>query len=194
MQGLPGPHSRFGQKRLARAERHEPFTPRLPRLMLTRPALSAVVVALTGIAGVWFITRSLANWPRWMLFPSILLSVIALAAMIFGLGVLTVRVLEHAIGKMGVDWDDDPIAALGVPQQLQRKCEQLGFWTATDVTDAVARGIFPWTAFDYDERMQLGRSAERWRLALDAEAAARRRQRRGWRAAHHAPRAARARD
>jgi hypothetical protein len=129
------------------------------------PALAGTVLAVLGILGNWAIARSMSSWPAWMLFPSVVLSVLAIVALILGLGLLVVRLLEPVIAVMHVDWGDEPLAGLGLPPALQRKCEQLGFWTAEAVVSAIDRGKFSWIALEYDERMQLERAAQRWRSA-----------------------------
>lgn len=149
--------------RLTRQQRHEPFTPRVPDFVRERPALAGALLAAAGIFTLVTIIRNVAEWPGWMLFPSMLLSVPALAAMMLGLGIVTVRALEPALAMMDLDWDAEPLAALGVPLPLQRKCEQLGFWAVDDLLQAIDRGTFPWIALEYDERMQVERAAQRWR-------------------------------
>jgi hypothetical protein len=134
--------------------------------MRERPLLAGLALAATGAFGNWLITHYIQR------------AVLCLATMVIGLGLATVCALEPVVGRMAQDWDDDPVAVLGVPPALQRKCEQLGYWTATDVAQAVTRGTFPWTALEYDERQQIDRAGQRWQRALDAERAAKRRARR----------------
>jgi hypothetical protein len=148
-----------------------------------RPLLTGLALAAAGAFGNWLITHYIQSWPAWTLFPSFLGAVLCLATMVIGLGLATVCALEPVVGKMAQDWDDDPVAALGVPPALQRKCEQLGYWTATDVAQAVTRGTFPWISLEYDERQQIDRAGQRWQRALDAERAAKRRARRPFRGA-----------
>ena len=180
MLGLPGPHGRTTRARLSAEVGHQPFTPRVPRLVSDRPLLAGLTLAVAGGAGNWLITHFIESWPAWTLFPSFLVAVLCLAALVLGLGIATVCALEPVVGRMALEWDDDPVAALGVPPTLQRKCEQLGYWTATDVVQAVTRGTFPWTALEYDERQQIDRAGQRWQLAFDAERAARRAARRSF--------------
>ena len=139
---------------LTREQRHEPFTPRLPRFVREQPLVAGVTLAAAGATGDWVLTHYIQSWPAWTLFPAFLAAVICLATMVLGLGMATVCALEPVVAKLATEWDDDPVAALGVPMTLQRKCEQLGFWTANETTHAVTRGTFPWTALDYDERQQ----------------------------------------
>jgi hypothetical protein len=174
---LHGPHGRTSLTRLSRAQRHEPFTPRLPQLVRAYPALAGLLLALAGIAGNWGIASNMSAWPAWMLFPAMLLSVFALVAMILGLGLIVVRLLEPVVALMASDWGDEPLAALGIPYPLQRKCEQLGYWTAADLVTAVERSKFNWTALAYDERMQVERAAQRWRAAEQSA-----RKQAGWKA------------
>jgi hypothetical protein len=164
-----GPQQWLDHHRLARHRRHEPFTPRLPRLILERPALFGTVLAVGGIAGNWWVTHALDDWPDWMLFPSLLLATLALVAMVIGLGILTVRMLEPVLAMKDFQWDAEPLAVLGIPVPLQRKCERIGFWTAEDLVKAVERGKFPWTALEYDERMQIERAAQRWSVSPGVE-------------------------
>ena len=103
-----------------------------------------------------------------MLFPSMMLAVLSLITMVIGLGILTVRLMEPALGLMDLNWDAEPLAQLGIPLPLQRKCESLGYWTADDLVRAVDKGKFPWTSLEYDERMQVQRGAERWSAAVAA--------------------------
>lgn len=155
--------------RLTREQRHEPFTPGVPAWMRDHPTLTGALLAAAGILTITLIVRNLADWPGWLLFPSMLLSVPALAAMMLGLGLVTVRLLEPALGVMDLNWDAEPLNALGLPLPLQRKCEQLGYWAAEDVVRAIEKGSFPWMALEYDERMQIQRSTQRWSVAVAAE-------------------------
>ncbi|HEX5164783.1 MAG TPA: hypothetical protein VFV93_05250 [Thermomicrobiales bacterium] len=134
----------------------------MPGFILTHPALSAIVMASLGILGNWAIVRNVANWPPWMLFPSMIVAVVCLLTMVIGLGILTVRLLEPALALMDLNWDAEPLAQLGIPLSLQRKCERLGYWTAEDLVRDIDTGKFPWTLIEYDERMQLERAAARW--------------------------------
>lgn len=86
-----------------------------------------------------------------------------------GLGIVTVRALEPLIGLLDPNWDAEPVSALGLPAPLQRKCEQLGYWAVEDMAKAIERGRFPWVALEYDERMQIERSVQRWTVAVAAE-------------------------
>jgi hypothetical protein len=76
-------------------------------------------------------------------------------------------------------WNAEPTSATGIPLALQRKCEQLGFWTAEDLARAIDRGSFPWRDLAYDERMQIERAVHRWKVAVAAEQSAQRAGRRG---------------
>lgn len=167
--GLNGPNGLYERWRLPRHRRHEPFSPRVPLFFVSHPALSGVLLAVLGIVGNWIIVRNLTAWPDWMLFPSLIIATLSLVAMTLGLGIVTVRLLEPVIATMELDWDAEPVAALGVPPVLQRKCERLGYWTAEDIVRAVDKGSFPWTELEYDERMQIQRSAHRWSAVLRQE-------------------------
>jgi hypothetical protein len=186
VQGLPGPHGRSGRARLTRAQRHEPFTPRLPRIMRDRPLVGGGVLAAAGIAGNWLIVHNLQHWPSWTLFPSMLIAALFLATMVIGLGVVTICALEPVLGKMPLEWDAEPVAALGLPYPLQRKLERLGFWTADGLAESVARATFPWTEVDYAERMQIDSAASRWSQARATQRAGRHTARRTSRSADHA--------
>jgi hypothetical protein len=155
--------------RLTREQRHEPFTPSVPDFFRDHPLFAGTVLAVAGIASITTIVRNMESWPDWMLFPGMLLSVPALAAMMLGLGIVTVRALEPAIALMDPKWDAEPLNALGLPPPLQRKCEQLGYWAVEDLAESIDRGRFSWIALEYDERMQLERTIQRWRVAVAAE-------------------------
>jgi hypothetical protein len=143
--------------------------------MMSHPAVFGAVLTAGGIFGNWSISSQLAHWPAWMLFPSMMLAVVSLISMVIGLGILTVRMLEPALGLMDLDWDAEPLAQLGIPLSLQRKCESLGFWTAESLVRAIDKGKFPWTSLEYDERMQVQRGAERWSTSTAASKRTKRR-------------------
>lgn len=157
-----GPQHWLDHHKLARDRRHEPFTPAIPGFILTHPASFGALMAALGIFGNWFIASRMSNWPAWMLFPSMILAVLSLLAMVIGLGILTVRLMEPALSLMDLNWDAEPLAELGIPLALQRRCEGLGYWTAEELVKAIDKGKFPWTMVEYDERMQLQRAADRW--------------------------------
>ncbi len=173
-----GPQHWLDHHKLERDRRHEPFTPRVPEFILSHPALFGLGLTIFGVLGNWTLSSRMADWPAWMLFPSMLLAVLSLITMVLGLGVLTVRLLEPALSLMDLDWDAEPLAKLGIPIQLQRKCEALGFWTADDLTRAVDKGKFPWVKLDYDERLQVQRATERWSLSVEATKRVRRERKR----------------
>lgn len=131
------------------------------------------MLAAGGFVGNWWISNRLAEWPSWMLMPGAMLSIVCLVLMVIGLGLATIRALYPVLALMELDWDAEPLAALGIPLPLQRKCERLGFWAAEDITRAIERGSFPWTELEYDERMQLERAAQRWSRAAAADKALR---------------------
>jgi hypothetical protein len=174
-----GPQHWLDHHKLTHDRRHEPFTPRLPGLMLSHPILFGAVLTAGGIFGNWILSSQMSDWPDWTLFPSMMLAVVSLLTMVIGLGILTVRLLEPVLGLMDLDWDAEPLSQLGIPLPLQRKCESLGFWAAEDLVRAVNKGKFPWTKLEYDERMQVQRGAERWSASVAAEKRARR-SRRFW--------------
>jgi hypothetical protein len=173
-----GPHGLFDHSRLPRERRHEPFTPRLPQFMLAHPAIAGGMLAIGGAVGNWFVVSHLAGWPDWSLFPGAIAAIVCMLAMVIGLGILVVRGLEPVIGVMDLDWDAAPTSAMGIPYALQRKCEQLGYWTAEDLSRAIERGSFPWRDLAYDERMQIERAVHRWKVADAAEREARKHARR----------------
>lgn len=174
MHWFQGPQHWLDHHKLAPDRRHEPFTPRVPRLVLSHPVMFGAVLTGGGIFGNWILSSQMSGWPDWMLFPSMMLAVLSLVSMVIGLGILTVRLLEPVLGLMDLDWDAEPLAQLGIPLPLQRKCESLGFWTVEDLVRAVDKGKFPWTRLEYDERMQVQRGAERWRTSIAAEKRAKR--------------------
>ncbi|MEX1157385.1 MAG: hypothetical protein WEC79_00465 [Thermomicrobiales bacterium] len=169
MHWFQGPQHWLDHHKLSRDRRHEPFTPGVPEFILSHQTLFSAVMVVAGILGNWTISSRMADWPAWMLFPSMILAVLSLLAMVVGLGILTVRLLEPALALMDLNWDAEPLAQLGIPLPLQRKCEALGYWTAEELTRAVDKGKFPWTTLEYDERMQIQRAAERWSRAVAAE-------------------------
>lgn len=130
----------------------EPFTPRIPRLMADHLTFSGGALAVSGVVGNWLIVSRMSGWPNWTLFPSMLLATLSLLAMVIGLVLIVVRLLEPVIARMDLNWDADPVAVLGLPQPLQRKLEALGFWSADDVCRAVNDGRFPWTELELTER------------------------------------------
>jgi hypothetical protein len=164
-----GPHHWLDHHKLSRDRRHEPFTPRVPGFILAHPALFGVVMAALGVLGNWFISSRMSDWPAWTLFPSMILAVLSLLAMVIGLGIVTVRLMEPALALMDLNWDAEPLAQLGIPLSLQRRCEAIGYWTAEELVRAIDKGKFPWTLLEYDERMQLQRAADRWSAAAVTE-------------------------
>lgn len=128
-----------------------------------RPAIVAAVLAAVGVVGTWAIVVNMADWPTWMLFPSIFASVLALSATVIGMGLLSVLALQPILGSRALKWDADPLAVLGLPLALQRKCEGPGFWTCESMVESIEKGRFPWTALEYDERMQIERALSRWK-------------------------------
>lgn len=172
-----GPQHWLDHHQLARDRRQEPFTPSVPGFVTAHPALFGAVVAALGVAGNWVIASRMSDWPAWMLFPSMMLAVLSLLAMVIGLGILTVRLMEPALALMDLGWDAEPLAQLGIPLALQRRCEALGYWTVEDLVRAIDKGKFPWTMIEYDERMQLQRAADRWNAAAAPSAGGRRERR-----------------
>lgn len=150
---------------------------------MSHPAIAGALLAVGGALGNWGIAHQMATWPEWSLFPAAILAILCILAMVIGLGIIVVRALEPVLGVMDLNWDAEPTASMGLPLTLQRKCEQLGFWTAEELSRAIDRGAFPWRELAYDERMQIERAVHRWKVSVAAEDAARRSaQRRGARA------------
>jgi hypothetical protein len=174
-----GPFGRW-EDRVPHNRRHEPFTPRVPEFFSEHPGLAGALLAAGGFFGNWLVGSRLAGWPAWMLLPGAILAVVCLVLMVVGLGLVTIRALYPLLAVMDLDWDAEPLAVLGIPLPLQRKCEQLGYWSAEDLVRAVERGRFPWVELEYDERMQVERATHRWSAAVAAE---RTQHRRGWRSA-----------
>lgn len=173
-----GPLGRL-DARIPRERRHEPFTPQVPAFISDRPAVSGALMAVGGFSANWWIGTQMPGWPAWMILPGAIVAILCLFTMMIGLGLVVVRALEPVIARMDLDWDAEPLAALGIPLPLQRKCESLGFWSAEDLVNAVDHGTFPWTKLEYDERMQVERAAQRWSVAVRAEKAAKKARRRG---------------
>lgn len=146
-----GPYQLYRHTRM-RERAGEPFTPRVPRLVRDHPTWSGVVLAMFGIIGDWLIVSRMARWPDWALLPSMLLATLALLAMVIGLVLVMVRSLEPVISRMDLNWDAEPVGALGLPVALQRKLESLGYWSADDICRAVDSGSFRWTELDLPER------------------------------------------
>lgn len=135
--------------------------------MRERPLLMATLLTAAGAAGSWVIIMYMDSWPVWMLFPAMFASVLALGATVLGSGLLVILLLEPVLGSKSFHWDADPIAALGLPLALQRKCEHLGFWTCESVAASIDKGRFPWTELEYDERMQVERSVSYWKAQAE---------------------------
>lgn len=127
--------------------------------------LSALLLAVAGIAGCWIIVTGMESWPTWAIFPAMLVAVAALGATAVGLGILVVLALAPLIGSRDLAWHAESLGALGLPRDLRMKCEALGFWTCEAMLASIERSRFPWTELEYDERMQVERAISRWRAA-----------------------------
>ncbi len=158
-----GPIWPLGDRRIPHQARHQPFTPRLPRAVRQRPVPVAAALAVTGVAASWVIIEKMGGWPTWTLFPAIVASVLALSATVIGAGWLSVMALQPLLGSKAHDWDADPLAVLGLPLPLRRKCEGLGFWTCESMVESIEQGRFPWTSLEYAERMQVERALSLWK-------------------------------
>lgn len=123
------------------------------------------MLAGIGILGSWIIISGMENWPVWTIFPVMVASVLALSSTVVGLGMLVVLGLQPIIGSRELNWHAEPLAVLGLPISLQKKCESLGFWTCESMLASIEKRRFPWTALEYDERMQVERALSLWRSA-----------------------------
>jgi hypothetical protein len=164
-----GSHGPGRYWRLSRETRQEPFTPRLPRAVYERPLVVAAILTAAGVTGSWVIIVSMATWPLWTIFPAMIASVLALTSTAVGLGMLVVLSLQPIIGSRDLNWHAEPLAVLGLPMPLHKKCESLGFWTCESMLASIEKRRFPWTALEYDERMQVERAISRWHSATIAE-------------------------
>jgi len=149
-----GPYELYRYSRL-RDRAGEPFTPNIPTIVSERPALTGAALSVLGILGTWLIVSQMATWPNWTLFPSMMLAMLSLLAMMLGFVLLTIRWLEPVISRMDLNWDADPVGSLGLPPTLQSKLETLGFWSADDVCRAVEDETFPWLSLELTERRVL---------------------------------------
>ncbi|MCO5178172.1 MAG: hypothetical protein M9890_14550 [Thermomicrobiales bacterium] len=163
------PYDLYRHSRL-RERAGEPFTPNIPSIVSEKPALTGAALATLGVFGTWLIVSQMATWPNWTLFPSMMLAMLSLLAMMLGFVLLTIRWLEPVISRMDLNWDADPVGSLGLPPTLQSKLESLGFWSADDVCRAVERGKFPWLSLELSERRVI-ESAVAFHSAKAAEAA-----------------------
>ncbi len=171
MTWFPGPGGHPSQSRLSQGARHEPFSPRIPGFILERPIILGAVLATFGIGTSVVMIKTMHRWPAWMIVPSMGLAVLAMAATVIGLVILTILALQPLIeGKEDLGWDAEPLASMGIPLGLQRKCEKLGYWTCEALSEAIAKGLFPWTDLDYDERQQIHRAVQFWRATTGAGA------------------------
>ena len=131
---------------------------------MERPLVLALLLAATGSATSYLLITTMHRWPAWTIFPSMLIAVLAMAATATGAGLLVVLMLQPIIElKDDLGWDEEPLASMGLPHSLQRKCEQLGYWTCESAVAAMEKGTFPWTELEYDERMQVERAMNYWK-------------------------------
>lgn len=137
-------------------------------MVMQRPLFSALVLTAAGVAGCWLIVTGMSGWPAWTIFPVMIAAVLALVATVVGLGLLVVLALEPVVGSRDLRWHAEPLGALGLPPNVQEKCESLGFWTCEAMLASIEQRRFPWTALEYDERMQVERAVARWRSVTAA--------------------------
>lgn len=168
MSWFHGSNGPIGDRRLTPEVRQQPFSPRIPKTLYERPVLAALILATSGSAGCWLIINQMGNWPVWTLFPVMIGAVLSLAATVVGSGLLVVLALEPIIGSRDLKWHAEPLAVLGLPLAVQRKCESLGFWTCEAMIASIEQRRFPWTSLEYDERMQVERALSRWRAVTTA--------------------------
>jgi hypothetical protein len=161
---FPGSGGQSSKPSLSHSARHEPFTPHIPRFIIERPAVLGAILASFGIGSSVLIIQTMHRWPVWMIFPSMALAVLAMAATVVGLVILVVLALQPLIeAKQDLGWDAEPLASMGIPLTLQRKCEALGYWTCEALAQAIDKGLFPWNDLNYDERQQIHRAIQFWR-------------------------------
>ena len=166
---FPGSGGYPNRPKLSGSVRNEPFTPGIPGYVLGRPVLTGLALSAAGIGMSYLIIKTMHRWPLWMLVPSMGLAVLAMTATVIGLVILVVLLMQPLIeGKDDLGWEDEPLASMGIPLSLQRRCEALGYWTCEALADAVDKGIFPWTDLSYDERQQVHRAIEFWRATAVA--------------------------
>ena len=139
----------------------------LPRALHDRPLLLGATLTVTGLGVCTLIIRTRADWPRWLIFPSMFIAVPALVATVIGLSMLVVLGFLPLLERRDLGWDDEPLAVLGIPLALQRKCEALGYWTCVALSEAIDKRLFPWTELEYDERMQVQRAIDLWQAQTD---------------------------
>lgn len=131
---------------------------------MKRPGVLGAALAVFGTSASVLLIKSMPGWPNWMIFPSMGLAVLALAATVVGAVLLVVLALQPVIAaRDDLGWDEEPLASMGIPAQLQRKCEALGYWTCEALASAIDRGLFPWNELNYDERQQVHRAIQFWR-------------------------------
>lgn len=135
----------------------------LPRAVRERPLVLGLTLAVTGAGVCTLIITTMARWPSWLLFPSLFVAVPALVATVIGLSMVAVLGMTPLIERAELGWDDAPLAVLGIPHALQRKCEQLGYWTCEALSEAIEKSAFPWRELEYDERLQVERAVTFWR-------------------------------
>lgn len=163
--GFNGP---IGNRLLSREAREQPIAPRLPDLVQQRPVLAALLLAASGATGSWLIVTRMGDWPVWTIFPVMIGAVLSLAATVVGFGLVAVLALQPVIGSRSFNWDAEPLGVLGLPPNVQRKCESLGFWTCEAMAASIEQRRFPWTSLEYDERMQVERAIGRWQAVTAA--------------------------
>jgi hypothetical protein len=161
---FPGSGGYSNRPQLSGDVRHAPFTPSIPEFVLERPLILGSLLSATGISLSLLIVKTMHRWPAWMLVPSMGIAVLAMTTTVIGAVILVVLLLQPLIeGQDDLGWDDEPLASMGIPLSLQRRCEVLGYWTCEALSKATDKGLFPWSDLNYDERQQLHRAIEFWR-------------------------------
>lgn len=163
MTWFPGPGWHSRRSKLSREARHQPFTPRLPALLLKHPAILGLVLATAGVGLSIALITTMHRWPNWLLLPSMFLAVVSMGATAVGFSLLAVLGLQPLIESKEATWGDEPLRNMGMSSALRHKCEGLGYWTCESLSEAVEKSLFPWRSLEYDERLQVDRAVQRWR-------------------------------
>lgn len=163
MTWLLGPGDRPTSSSLSSKSRQQPFTPRLPAAVLNNPLVVGLGLGSLGITLSITIITTMHRWPAWLLMPSMVVAVVAMAATAVGASIVVAMMMQPVIeSRDDLNWSETPLTALGISLSLQRQCQGLGFWTCESVGRAVEAGTFPWKDFEYDERQQIHSTIIHW--------------------------------